>query len=93
MKRFTIRSSSEWKATTTSRPPGASSFAAASRPRSTSPSSSFTARRSAWKLRVARSMPEGSRGVTLRMMEASRPVVVIGASRRAATMARAMRRE
>src|SRR5690606_9826443 len=39
---FTMRSSSEWKVTTASRPPGRSSFSAAARPRSSSPSSSFT---------------------------------------------------
>ena len=51
--RFTSRSSSEWKETMTSRPPGASSFIAWSSARSISPSSSFTRMRSAWKLRVA----------------------------------------
>ena len=56
-KRLTMRSSSEWKVTTTSRPPGPRSEAAPTSPRTSSPSSSLTAMRSAWKLRVAGSMP------------------------------------
>src|SRR5690606_9163389 len=46
-KALTMRSSSEWKVTTTSRPPGASVASAASSPRSSSPSSSLTAMRRA----------------------------------------------
>src|SRR5699024_873844 len=42
MKRLTIRSSSEWKLITTSRPPGLSAPWAASRPSSRSPSSRLT---------------------------------------------------
>ena len=57
------------------------------------PNSSLTRMRSAWKLRVAGSMPRRSGGTTARMIAASRPVVSIGASARAATIARAMRRE
>ena len=48
-----MRSSSEWKVTTASQPPGASAASAAASPRASSPSSSLTAMRSAWKLRVA----------------------------------------
>jgi hypothetical protein len=44
---FTMRSSSEWKVTTTSRPPSASTRSAAASPSSNWPSSSFTAMRSA----------------------------------------------
>src|ERR1051326_8266046 len=50
---FTMRSSSEWNATTASRPPVLSTRSAATRPRSSSPSSSFTCMRNAWKVRVA----------------------------------------
>src|SRR6185437_4178142 len=42
-KLLTRRSSSEWKETTASRPPGASRASADASPRSSSPSSSFTA--------------------------------------------------
>src|SRR5690606_9030711 len=52
-KALTMRSSSEWKVTTTSRPPGASVASAASSPRSSSPNSSLTAMRRAWNTRVA----------------------------------------
>ncbi len=48
-----MRSSSEWNVTTASQPPGARTASAASNPRASSPSSSFTAILSAWKLRVA----------------------------------------
>src|SRR5690606_38140823 len=50
---LTIRSSSEWKLTTARRPPGASTSSAANSALRSSPSSSFTAMRSAWKVRVA----------------------------------------
>ena len=53
---LTARSSSEWKDTTARRPPGTSTCSAAARPRSSSPSSSLTAMRSAWKARVAGSL-------------------------------------
>ena len=50
---LTMRSSSEWKVTTARRPPGLRSRSAAARPRTSSPSSSLTAMRRAWKARVA----------------------------------------
>jgi hypothetical protein len=53
MKRLTMRSSSEWKVTTTSRPPGFSTRSAATSAFASSPSSSLTKMRSAWKTRVA----------------------------------------
>ena len=52
-KRLTMRSSSEWKVTTTSRPPGFSARSAANSAWASSPSSSLTKMRSAWKTRVA----------------------------------------
>ena len=94
MKRLTIRSSSEWNDDHHQpRRRARAAAAACASARSISPSSSFTRMRSAWKLRVAGSMPERSVGSTERMIAASRPVVSIGASARAATIARAMRRE
>ena len=93
-KRLTTRSSSEWKVTTASQPPGASARSAAARPRASSPSSSLTAMRSAWKLRVAAcGWPGFGRGSSRSIRPASCSVVVKGADRRSATMARAMRRE
>ena len=53
MKRLTMRSSSEWKVTTASRPPGFSARSAANSAPASSPSSSLTKMRSAWKTRVA----------------------------------------
>ena len=50
---FTIRSSSEWKEIAAARPPGASTAGSASSHAARAPSSSFTAMRSAWKVRVA----------------------------------------
>ena len=50
---MTSASSNEWKEMTTSRPPAASQCLAAESPSSSSSPSSFTARRSAWKTRVA----------------------------------------
>src|SRR5882757_2938466 len=47
-KFLTMRSSSEWNETTTSRPPGLSTRSAAESPASNSPSSSFTNSRKAW---------------------------------------------
>src|SRR5258705_2931960 len=90
---LTARSSSEWKETTASRPPGASTCSAAAKPRSSSPSSSFTAMRSAWKVRVAGSLSSLPCGPTARRtISASSPVVSMGFCRRASTMARATRR-
>ena len=56
-RRFTMRSSSEWKAMTHRRPPGRRQSAATARNRSSSPSSSLTAMRSAWNVRVAGFLP------------------------------------
>ena len=53
MKRLTMRSSSEWKVTTASRPPGFNARSAANSALASSPSSSLTKMRSAWKTRVA----------------------------------------
>ena len=53
MNRFTIRSSSEWKLMTASRPPGRSIEKAEGNAASSEPSSSFTAMRRAWKTRFA----------------------------------------
>src|SRR5690606_20119485 len=53
MKCLTMRSSSEWKLITASRPPGRRRDRAASRPRSRSSSSRLTWMRMAWKARVA----------------------------------------
>ena len=60
MNCLTMRSSSEWKVTTASRPPGLSTRSAACSARANSPSSSLTAMRSAWKTRVAGCRPPGS---------------------------------
>ena len=51
--RFTIRSSSEWKLITASRPPGRSIASAGGSAASSAASSSLTAMRSAWKMRFA----------------------------------------
>ena len=51
--RLTIRSSREWKVMMAIRPPGARRSIATGSMRSTSPSSSFTAIRRAWNVRVA----------------------------------------
>ena len=53
MKRFTSRSSSEWKLITASRPPGRNIEKAAGSAASSDPSSSLTAMRRAWKTRFA----------------------------------------
>ena len=79
-KRLTTRSSSEWKVTTASQPPGASARSAAARPRASSPSSSLTAMRSAWKLRVAGcGWPGFGRGSRRSIRPASWSVVAKGA--------------
>ncbi len=94
-KRLTIRSSSEWKVTTTSRPPGTSRRSAACRAATSSSSSPFTWMRSAWKVRVAGWMRSCGRWrpTAFSTARTSAAVVVIGASLRLATMARAMARE
>ena len=88
-----MRSSSEWKVTTASRPPTPSARSAASSASWSSPSSSLTAMRSAWKLRVAGWMSPGLAGITRPIMSASCFVDVNGADARSKQMARAMRRE
>src|SRR5581483_1133927 len=91
---FTRRSSREWNAITPNRPPGASSSAARGSATSRLPSSSFTAFRSAWNVRVAGWIRRGRRwgGMARVTTSASRPVVSIGARRRASTSRRAIRR-
>src|SRR5205809_1356901 len=59
-----IRSSREWNEITTIRPPGRRTRMAAASPCSRFASSSLTAMRSAWKTRVAGSMPRGLRVFT-----------------------------
>ena len=87
-----MRSSSEWNATTTSRPPGARIRSAAASAAASSPSSSLTKMRSAWNVRVAGWMAPGRACTTRATMSASARVVRIGASARARTMARATAR-
>ena len=60
-----MRSSSEWKVTTTRRPPGLSTCSAATNPAASSASSSLTKMRSAWNVRVAGWMAPG-RACTMR---------------------------
>src|SRR6516164_9009602 len=84
---LTARSSSEWNDTTARRPPGARTCSAAARPRSSSPSSSLTAMRSAWKTRVAGSLSSLAEGPTARRtLSASSPVVSIRFCLRCSTM-------
>ena len=83
MKRFTMRSSSEWNATTISRPPGASSLLAWSSAALDLAQLVVHPDAQCLEARVAGSMPERSGGSTPRMIAASRVVVVIGASARA----------
>src|SRR6478609_1528386 len=91
MNCLTMRSSSEWKLITASRPPGASTCREASRPRDSSPSSSLTCMRMAWKVRVAGWRPRSRVRTALLTMPASRAVVAIGSMTRCSTMLRAMR--
>src|SRR5262245_22316644 len=91
-KVFTMRSSSEWKAITTSRPPGLSTDSAAASAAASSCSSSFTKTRSAWKVRVAGWMAPGRAWTTRPTISASARVVRMGASVRARTIARATAR-
>ena len=65
-KRFTMRSSSEWNATTTSRPPSRSTASAAPSARASSSSSRLTKMRSAWNVRVAGWMRDAPRGPAAR---------------------------
>ncbi len=91
-KVLTMRSSSEWKATTTSRPDGLSTRSAAARPRASSASSSLTKIRSAWKVRVAGWIVPSRARTTRATMSASARVVSIARSSRALTIARATAR-
>jgi hypothetical protein len=72
---LTMRSSSEWKATTTSRPLGLSTRSAAARPRASSVSSSLTKMRSAWK-RARRRMDRSGRACTTRATISAKARVV-----------------
>src|SRR5690348_6173658 len=89
---LTARSSREWKLITHRRPPGRSRATAPRNPRASASISPFTAMRRAWKLRVAGCLPEGGRPTMPAIRSANSPVRAMGALRRCATMARAMRR-
>src|SRR5690606_13797374 len=93
MNCLVIRSSSEWKLITASRPPAFSRATAASRPASRSSSSRLMKIRIAWKLRVAGWILSLPRGITDAISSASCAVRVIGSRARAATIARAIRRD
>ncbi len=88
---FTRRSSSEWKLIIPARPPGFTTLGSSASSRSSAPSSSFTAIRSAWNTRVAGSMlPD--RGTQLRTTPARSAVVANGRFARRSTIRRATRR-
>src|SRR5262249_14701265 len=87
-KVLTMRSSSEWNAITTSRPPGASRRSAARKPSARLESSSFTKIRRAWNVRVAGWMSPGRPRTTRARIAASSEVVRIACRRRASTTAR-----
>ena len=89
---LTMRSSSEWKEITASRPPGARWSMAARIMRETAVSSSLTAMRIAWKLRLAGCCfsRRAAAGIALRITSTSWSVVPIGAALRARSMAAAM---
>jgi len=91
---LTIRSSSEWKVMTENRPPSLKQSIPEARPRARLFSSSLTAIRSAWKLRVAGwILPwRMGAGMAAAMRAASSSVVSIGAVFLLSTMALAMRR-
>ena len=90
---FTILSSKEWKVITASRPPGFSKGIAFSIAFSTEASSSFTAMRMAWKLRLAGCCFSRSAcaGIAERMMSTSSKVVAMGFSALRRQMAAAIR--
>ena len=92
MNCLTMRSSSEWKVTTASRPPGLSTRSAACSARANSPSSSLTAMRSAWKTRVAGCRPPGSARTSPATRSASCAVVSMRPWRRFSMTARATAR-
>ena len=89
---FTIRSSSEWKVITASRPPGFSRGMASSMAFATEFSSSFTAMRIAWKLRLAGCCfsRRAAGGMAERITSTSSRVVRMGAVSRLRTIAEAM---
>src|ERR1700688_2324420 len=91
---FTARSSSEWYASTTIRPPAARRIGARSSSAARLSSSWFTAIRSAWKVRVAGwTRPRCRQPSTRSAIRRSSPVVEIRGCSRALTIARAIRRE
>ncbi len=85
--RFTMRSSSDWYDSTTTRPPTASRSTAAGMARASTLSSWLTSMRSAWKTRLA-GCPAlcTAAGVACWMISTSRADVVIGSTSRAWTM-------
>ncbi len=96
-KRFTRRSSSEWKEIAASRPPSRSTSHASGSARSSESSSEFTAMRIAWKTRLAGLPPPKLRrtaaGSAASIAATSSPVVVIGSRSRRRTISRAIRFE
>ncbi|OIP32805.1 MAG: hypothetical protein AUK27_12045 [Deltaproteobacteria bacterium CG2_30_66_27] len=92
---FTIRSSSEWKLITATRPPGERCRGIAPRKASSEESSRFTAIRSAWNTLVAGWMSRGQalRGIAEETSSANPVVVRIGSLFLRSTTARAIRRE
>src|SRR5262249_20107371 len=89
---LTIRSSSEWKLITASRPPGFSSSTAAGSASSSAVSSSLTAIRSAWKTRFA-GWPSPNRagaGIAALIVSTSSPVRSNALLRRLRAIARAI---
>ena len=93
MNCLTMRSSSEWKLITASRPPGFNRAIAASRPTSRSSSSRLMWMRMAWKVRVAGCAFLSLRGINLAINPASWAVRVNGSAARSCTIARAIRRD
>src|SRR5205814_2919389 len=89
---FTIRSSREWKAIAAARPPRETIRGRAARKSESAPSSSFTAMRSAWKVRVAGWMPRGQalRGMAEATVSASFAVSVSAPPRLSERTRRAM---
>ncbi len=89
---LTVRSSSEWKEMTATRPPGRSTRCASARPRASDASSSLTTMRRAWKTRRA-GLPAPKRagvGMARLMRPTSSPVDSSGRRSRSLTMARAI---
>src|SRR5216684_1342757 len=89
---LTMRSSSEWNAIVTSRPPGASRRSAAPSASARLRSSSLTKMRKAWNVRVAGWMSPGRPRTTRPTIVASSEVVRIACRCRAAAIARATAR-